>query len=47
MKAKSLFRLVLFVLVLWVCSFGANAQVEYQPEMEKFLGDWECPRTYD
>lgn len=40
MKAKSIFRFVLFFLTLLACGIPANAQVEYQPEMEKFLGDW-------
>lgn len=42
MKAKSTFCLLLFVLTLWTCTFAVNAQVEYQPEMEKNLGDWDC-----
>ncbi len=45
MKAKSILRIVLFILTLWTCGFNASAQVEYQPEMEKFLGDWIHPRT--
>lgn len=46
MKAKSIFRFVLFFLTLLACGIPANAQVEYRPEMEKFLGDWIHPRNY-
>lgn len=40
MKANTIFGFFLFVLTLCACGIPANAQVEYQPEMEKFLGDW-------